>query len=191
MVYIGYRSSGRERRAWRRLRREIYAYSVRVIGSLGQENVARARLRRGWHSCGVNKNYPYFRGPVSAEWCRCIYIYIFICILMRGVNSGGRCCLGNSNPVAHNLFNSFRKLFLFFAKVWLTMSDGTLLDCCYARAYGGRNGVGCVGGQGHESQPSDAIDGDGRRSTGCVLFCNPNAGYYETMALAGDRNCSW
>lgn len=90
-----------------------------------------------------------------------------------------------------HLFHGIRISSPYFAKVWLTMSDGTLLDCCYARAYGGRNGVGGISGQGHEGQPGDVTDGDGRRSTGCVLFCNPNAGYYETMVLAGDRNYSW
>ena len=60
------------------------------------------------------------------------------------------------------------------------MSDGTLLDCCYCRAYGGRNGDD--GGGGSDSE---------RSSTGCVLFCNPNAGFYESMVLAGDGSRNW
>eukprot|EP00752_Nemacystus_decipiens_P002959 g2749.t2 len=73
-------------------------------------------------------------------------------------------------------------------QIWLAMSDGTLLDCCYCRAYGGRNGVG----GGHRSGSGGGGLGDETSSTGCVLFCNPNAGYYESMVLAGEgnRNCA-
>lgn len=65
------------------------------------------------------------------------------------------------------------------------MSDGTLLDCCFARAYGGRNGVGQGGGDGGDDS------GGERSSTGCVLFCNPNAGYYESTVLAGEGSRNW
>lgn len=67
------------------------------------------------------------------------------------------------------------------------MSDGTHLDCCFARAYGGRNGIGGAVGDG-EGVGDDESE---RRSTGCVLFCNPNAGYYESTVLAGEGNRNW
>lgn len=83
-----------------------------------------------------------------------------------------------------------------FLQIWLTMSDGTLLDCCYARAYGGRNGVGTSNGDGgvHAGEGmggGGGGDGDERSSTGCVLFCNPNAGYWESTVLAGDGTRNW
>eukprot|EP00903_Cladosiphon_okamuranus_P007648 g7416.t2 len=78
-------------------------------------------------------------------------------------------------------------------QIWLAMSDGTLLDCCYCKAYGGRNG-GARGGGGGGGDRSGSVSGglaDERSSTGCVLFCNPNAGYYESMVLAGEGNRNW
>lgn len=77
------------------------------------------------------------------------------------------------------------------------MSDGTLLDCCYCKAYGGANGAGGgglsgVGGSGSGSGSGRGSGGeDERSSTGCVLFCNPNAGYYESMMLAGEGGRNW
>lgn len=70
------------------------------------------------------------------------------------------------------------------------MSDGTLLDCCYCKAYGGRNGAGGGGGGGRVGPGGGGL-GDETSSTGCVLFCNPNAGYYESMVLAGEVNRNW
>lgn len=64
------------------------------------------------------------------------------------------------------------------------MSDGTLLDCCYCKAYGGRDGASGGGERGGGGV-------DERSSTGCVLFCNPNAGYYESMVLAGEGGRNW
>ncbi len=86
-------------------------------------------------------------------------------------------------------------------QIWLTMSDGTLLDCCYCKAYsnGGRNdrrgggdGGALPGGSSGGSGGGGGGDGgDERSSTGCVLFCNPNAGYYESMVLAGEGSRNW
>ena len=76
------------------------------------------------------------------------------------------------------------------------MSDGTLLDCCYCKAYGGRNRAGGGGGGGDGDGDRSGPGGGGgladeTSSTGCVLFCNPNAGYYESMVLAGEGNRNW
>lgn len=95
-------------------------------------------------------------------------------------------------------------------QIWLAMSDGTLLDCCYCKAYGGRKGAGrsgsssggggegvggglpaAVGRSGSGGSDDEVGEGDERRSTGCVLFCNPNAGYYESMVLAGEGGRNW
>ncbi|CAN0179894.1 unnamed protein product [Scytosiphon promiscuus] len=84
-------------------------------------------------------------------------------------------------------------------QIWLKMSDGVLLDCCYCRAYGGNRDTGGGGGgggrgsavSGSGTPDEDGEDGDDSRSTGCVLFCNPNAGYYESMVLAGEGSRNW
>lgn len=75
-----------------------------------------------------------------------------------------------------------------FSQIWLTMSDGTLLDCCYARAYGSLSGSGRGGildGGVREDQ------GSARSSTGCVLFCNPNAGFWESTVMSGEGSRNW
>lgn len=96
-------------------------------------------------------------------------------------------------------------------QIWLAMLDGTLLDCCYCKAYGGSKGAGrssssggggegvggglppkaAAGRSGSGGSDDDGGEGDERRSTGCVLFCNPNAGYYESMVLAGEGGRNW
>ena len=51
--------------------------------------------------------------------------------------------------------------------------------------------MGGVDGQGHGVESNDIGDGEGRRSTGCVLFCNSNAAHYESMTLAGHGSRNW
>lgn len=78
-------------------------------------------------------------------------------------------------------------------QIWLAMSDGTLLDCCYCKAYGGRRNEAESGGglSRGGAGGSGGGGGDGRSRTGCVLFCNPNAGYYESNVLAGEGGRNW
>lgn len=56
-------------------------------------------------------------------------------------------------------------------QVWVTVGPGVRLDCCYLPPRGGRT--------------------DTAAPQKCVIICNPNAGFYETLSLSSQGGSDW